>query len=431
MRFHLRKAALAVGASCLIVSGSMASAHAGSIAQDDSYEVSAGTTNPYIRVLDNDDTSVALEVVGRTDPAHGTVQLGSDNIFSYTPEQGYSGPDSFTYTVATPAGTEDTATVSIKVLPYAVTDSMYVEADQTSTLDVLANDLGVGLSIASIDTEPRAGTAAIADGMIIYTPYPGFTGTDYVTYQLQGPDGNYLDSHYGVVWISVVSDLVVSDYVDFFHAGSDVWVTNRIVGIPPFTVSNISNPAHGTAVLSGGEESVTFTPEEGFRVAYTPENGFVGVDTFTYELVDARGQTATGTVAVIVSPFLVQQDEFTVVTGTTTAFDVLANDLDAGQVPGLVLSGVDHETAHGTAVVQNGKVVYTPSSGYVGDDTFVYAVTYRGYEFDALVTVHVVKASLPTGGTAVRGAGSFVPALLVLGFAMAAASAGLKLALKR
>jgi hypothetical protein len=50
------------------------------------------------------------------DVAHGTVTLNGDGSFTYTPETGYYGPDSFTYTISDGLATSSPATVSISVL---------------------------------------------------------------------------------------------------------------------------------------------------------------------------------------------------------------------------------------------------------------------------------------------------------------------------
>ena len=59
----------------------------------------------------------------------------------------------------------------------------------------------------------------------------------------------------------------------------------------PLHVGAISDPAHGTAVLAGGN-----------AVAYTPDPNFNGTDSFTYEAVDPTGTSSTATVTVTVSP---------------------------------------------------------------------------------------------------------------------------------
>ena len=61
------------------------------------------------------DPSAALSVAGNTDPAHGAVVMNPDGTFTYTPDAGYSGPDSFSYTVAGTNAPGQTATAEVTV----------------------------------------------------------------------------------------------------------------------------------------------------------------------------------------------------------------------------------------------------------------------------------------------------------------------------
>ncbi|HEX5762931.1 MAG TPA: Ig-like domain-containing protein [Solirubrobacterales bacterium] len=57
--------------------------------------------------------SLSLSVAG--DPAHGALTLAGDGSFTYAPDTGYRGSDSFTYRVADPSGNHATATVGLTV----------------------------------------------------------------------------------------------------------------------------------------------------------------------------------------------------------------------------------------------------------------------------------------------------------------------------
>jgi Ca2+-binding RTX toxin-like protein len=75
-------------------------------------------------VLANDtdvdgDTLTALLVTG---PEHGIVQLAADGGFTYTPDEGYVGPDSFTYRAGDGLAQSETATVALTVTPLASVD---------------------------------------------------------------------------------------------------------------------------------------------------------------------------------------------------------------------------------------------------------------------------------------------------------------------
>ena len=56
-----------------------------------------------------------LSVTGSTDGAHGTVACTGAGACTYTPATGYSGPDSFTYTVSDGHGGTATGTVTVTV----------------------------------------------------------------------------------------------------------------------------------------------------------------------------------------------------------------------------------------------------------------------------------------------------------------------------
>ncbi|HWI61099.1 MAG TPA: Ig-like domain-containing protein, partial [Symbiobacteriaceae bacterium] len=134
-------------------------------------------------------------------------------------------------------------------------------------------------------------------------------------------------------------------------------------------------PAHGSLGM-GPDGSLT----------YTPENGFVGTDTFTYAAFDGTGESMPVTVTITVNrlppppqnsqPFA-NHDAYTVDedgTLTIAARGVLLNDTDPdGDVlSALLFSG----PAKGTlALNANGSFIYTPAPLFHGTDTFKYRVS--------------------------------------------------------
>ena len=50
----------------------------------------------------------ALHVVSNTQPSHGSATCAEDGTCTYTPESGYSGADSFTYTISDASGSPET-----------------------------------------------------------------------------------------------------------------------------------------------------------------------------------------------------------------------------------------------------------------------------------------------------------------------------------
>jgi hypothetical protein len=142
-----------------------------------------------------------------TQPARGTAAVQADGKIRYTPSANFNGPDSFTYRINDGQLNSNTATVSVTVNPVnddpaANNDSFTSIAnveDQTHAVlanDSIAPDVGETLSITAagsshgLGTTEEGGTVEIApDGKtILYTPAPGFEGTD--TYRYTISDGN-------------------------------------------------------------------------------------------------------------------------------------------------------------------------------------------------------------------------------------------------
>jgi hypothetical protein len=143
-----------------------------------------------LAVLGNDSVDPAftktVSAVGSA--ANGTVVNNGDGTITYTPNAGFSGTDSFTYTVADGHGLTATATVTITVrpaAPVATADSgttPYGTDLVVAAPGVLGNDSGSGLT-TSVATTPTSGTVTMGtDGSFTYHPANGFVGTDSFTY---------------------------------------------------------------------------------------------------------------------------------------------------------------------------------------------------------------------------------------------------------
>jgi hypothetical protein len=87
------------------------------LAKDDKITVSANTKNKTINFLDNDDFSDIgnLSTTIVVNPAYGTVEV-SQNQITYTPNENYTGPDSFKYKIISSNGKSSEATITIEVI---------------------------------------------------------------------------------------------------------------------------------------------------------------------------------------------------------------------------------------------------------------------------------------------------------------------------
>ncbi len=135
-------------------------------------------------------TSLLAQAAG-----HGTVLLGLDGSFVYTPALNYNGTDTFRYRpIASDglAGSLGLVTITINPIndaPVAKADSVTTRRNVAKTIAVRANDTDVDSLVStatvSIASNPRFGSIVLnANGTITYTPRRNFIGTDTFTYRI-------------------------------------------------------------------------------------------------------------------------------------------------------------------------------------------------------------------------------------------------------
>lgn len=142
-----------------------------------------------LNVLGNDQGN-HLQITNVNRPAHGTAIFSSRTI-TYTPNAGFQGTDSFSYTTQNDMGETDVATVTVNVnpnvgVPQAVDDTIEVNSWRPVRGTVLGNDSdGDGDMLAAIKvSDPSHGSLQFnVDGSFVYTPSASFTITDSFTYQ--------------------------------------------------------------------------------------------------------------------------------------------------------------------------------------------------------------------------------------------------------
>lgn len=147
-----------------------------------------------VPTLDNDHGSLQPGSVTITSqPANGTAAWNLDTEEAvYTPNPGWSGIDTFTYSVVDASGQRLNQTVTINVTPQARDDSGVTPANTPITLNELANDLGnLNPATVTVTSPPGHGTVQVnpSTGQITYTPAPGFIGQDTYTYSVRDHAG--------------------------------------------------------------------------------------------------------------------------------------------------------------------------------------------------------------------------------------------------
>ena len=230
------------------------------------------------------------------------------------------GDQLITLTVYDFSGNSSSCDANITILgntaPVAEDDDIVVSTNKTSELNITINDFDyngeLDYSSVSILEETKNGQVYYnpTTHMVMYTPNAGFTGTDSFIYAIcddGSPCGTLCDT--AVVNLTILEPGIAPDAV------SDSY----ILGCRPITESLIVNDydpdgdniiINTTAISSPANGMVEIHADGTFT--YTPEDGFVGVDSFVYEICD---------------------DGFPVKCDRATVYLTIADDWDCDGVP--------------------------------------------------------------------------------------------------
>jgi hypothetical protein len=270
-------------------------------------------------------------------PAHGVLSGGAPKL-TYTPDNGYAGPDSFTFTVEDGQNVSAPATVTIDV----------VRPNEPPTADPQAVTTGSGrpVSITLTGSDPEGRTLAFtvvslpANGtlsgdapFVTYTPNAGFAGDD--TFTFTADDGQDVSAP-ATVTIDVVrpNEPPTAD-PQAVTAAFEQPVAVTLTGSDPegaaLTFVVVTPPVHG--ILSGTAPNLT----------YTPDAGFWGADSFAFTADDGSNLSAPAVVTITViepPPPNLRADKtilgsatpnaVNVVVGGTVTFNLLAANVPPG-----------------------------------------------------------------------------------------------------
>lgn len=359
--------------------GPVTAGHALTLAEDESVLLLLSATD-----ADDDALEFTVNV-----PAHGSIELVNDTecddttpvtctqAVRYTPNANYFGTDAFTFSV-----TDDSLTAAAAVAltitpvndaPTARPDTVLATGASSFLIDVLANDDDVDgdtLRIVSVSQLPgHIATAAIEDGKIRFTAvsesqsflltYVITDGEARVTAQIvisrnntapvAKPDAYSLRPNR-----SVLLDVMANDsdadgdalHIVEFHAG-------------------LAAPNHGgsLSVVDG-------------QIRYTPKTGFIGVETFQYQVSDGFASAVSTVTVTMANVAPVANDEYVTVAlfSSQAVINAIANDTDADG-DSIWISSVGTPNAGGSASLVEGTIRYTPAGNTHHLESIPYTIT--------------------------------------------------------
>jgi hypothetical protein len=361
------------------------------VAHDDERAIAEDAAEVSIAALENDelgDPPTAISAVSAA--SHGAVALRGAAI-GYTPALDFHGVDSFTYTIRDADGQASTATVTVTVLsvddvPVATADTTSVPEDGEVSIDVLANDSGLGDAPVSVVAVSAGfhGVALLVGNQLHYAPAANYHGPELLTYTISDGDGETASATV-TIDVTSVNDVPVAG-ADLATTAEDTAIdldvlANDQLGDAPASVVSTSAPVHGGVVITAAG-----------TILYTPAPDYHGTDAFSYTVADADGEGATATVTIAITavddvPQAVA-DAAVVDEDAEATIAVLANDQGLGDAPVTI---IDVATpAHGRAILTGDQVRYVPAPDFNGADVFAYTIADAdGQQSTAQVTITV------------------------------------------
>jgi hypothetical protein len=363
------------------------------IAEDDT--ASGSFTDPLtIEVLANDidvdgDT---LFVTNLGTPQSGTVTLNNDQTVVYTPDAGFAGEDSFTYTISDGVLT-DTAVVTI-----VINDSFGVRFQQdvddyTGTVDTFVQG-------AAGDADNSAAPLLNVDGSDGGAPVQALLQFTEIFGNANGqiPAGAEITNATLVLRVTNPgAALSVHRMLDLWLA-TDTWNSlgegvqaNGVEAVADADVVTSAVPTGSFAIdVTNSLQSWSNNPESNRGWALLP-TGTNGEDFFSAEgevppVLEVSYRLADNTAPVAV------EDQPSTDEDTPVQIDVLANDLDDD---GDALSIVEvSQPENGIAEDVNGVIVYVPNENFNGTDSFTYVIEdTHGARSSTTVTVDVAPVN--------------------------------------
>jgi len=354
-------------------------------------------------VLDNDidpegEPLTAALVDG---PSHAaSFTLNEDGSYSYTPEPGYVGTDTFTYTASAGGGTSAPILVTITLtntLPVAESEEptihMGVLLDGT-ILDNISDADDDPLTTALVTDTEHGILTLNPDGTYTYEPVEGFVGTDSFTFSVA--DGQ-IDAEpvEGTVTFTITNSAPVTV--------SDAKATHMGVNLEGTLEDFVTDPDGDpliTAIITETKNG-TLTLDENGNYSYKPDEGYVGTDSFTITAydgeLDAEPVQLTATILVTNTLPELKNDTVETLRFTTVVIDVLTNDSDPDGDP-FTIDSFKYE-GKGTLVLnEDNTFTYTPEAGFYGEESFTYTVSDGQIDAEPVettVTIEVGVGYLP------------------------------------
>ena len=338
---------------------------------------------------DADGDSLSYEI--DSNPANGSI-TGTGQNFTYTPDEDYSGADSFTFTVSDGTISSTPTTINIMVTddqnhaPVATPQAVItvVENSTDNIVTLTGTDEDNDPLTYDIDSYPANGSITGTGQNYTYTPDEDYFGADSFSFTVNDGDDTSTPVTISIMVTEVPNNAPVANTQALITVAEDssdnaITLTGSDADGDPLTYEIASYPENGS--LSGSGQNYVYTPDEDYS----------GSDSFSFTVHDGDNGSAPATINIMVTddqnhaPVANTQALISVEKNSSlTAITITGTDEDGDPLTYEIDSYPENGSFNGSG--QN--YTYTPDENYIGADSFSFTVN-DGDDTSIPVTVNI------------------------------------------
>lgn len=307
-----------------------------------------------------------------TQPANGIIGNfdSTTGAFTYVPNVGYVGTDSFTFNVTdnTTNCVSNTATVNITVQQGPAAQQVNTFSCGNTAVGSLASYVSLGTppytyaQIGTINCGPSGATVAVdptTGGFTFAVGSPGYTGTCNFVYQVTDASG---------CTDSAQVNLLANVAPVGINQTANACGTNTLNGTLSATGGS-GDYSYSLVSASGGSAIVSATGGYSFTPSASPEVG-----SLTFQVTD-NGNNCTGSGEVTINVAFPAVSATAINSCVDGSVSGELTSLVSGGYPGYTFSDTGTSVGGAAVVSSTGGFTYTPNPGFSGPGSFNYQVT--------------------------------------------------------
>ena len=354
-----------------------------------------GTLSFTLPVSDVDNDMLTLLI--KTNLGHGTLS-GTLPELTYTPDSGFYGGDSFSYTVSDGIVESNEAQVlftinSVNDKPIAYDDRLLLPEDYQIKFSLEGFDGDSDPLTFIILTQPLHGELIGEGSSYRFVAEENYSGSDSFTFKVN--DGQE-DSDPATVTITITSEndepvAIPQTLSTPINTPLGITLLGEDVDGDALTYAVTVDPLYGTLTVDPLYGTLAGTAPD---LIYTPDTDFTGVDVFTFRVYDSQYWTSEAQVSIAV-----YEGENTAPIATPRSLSILEDEARPISLTGTDEDGdsltfsISSEPLFGTLSGDLPNLVYTPNQDYFGTDSFTFTAT-DGIDVSAPATVSITIESV-------------------------------------